>query len=52
MIRLAENAEAGKIPSTLSDEIKQQLFQEKFREEISRYLTDELPKKYNVELRF
>ncbi|MCC6955027.1 MAG: SurA N-terminal domain-containing protein [Deltaproteobacteria bacterium] len=51
ILRLAEKNEEGvAVSEEVKEEVKQRLFQERFREEISGYLVEELPKKYNVEL--
>jgi parvulin-like peptidyl-prolyl isomerase len=53
ILRVADKREGNKL--TLSEELKQtlrrELFDGKLREEMTKYLSDELPKKYNVEIK-
>lgn len=42
--------EKVELPETLKESIRNELFQARLKDEITKYLNEELPKKYNVEL--
>lgn len=52
-ILMTANAEAAKTSTTDTpeDRVRQQLYQEKFTAALDKFLNDELPKKYHVELK-
>lgn len=50
LLFVSEESVGGVLSKEVAEQVKQQLFQVKFREELDRYLNDELPKKYDVEM--
>src|SRR5690606_34705176 len=51
ILKVRERHEGIELPADVKEAVRNQLFQEKFKDEIDEYLNRELPKKHNVELK-